>query len=79
MRVALASAKSWVSAIRTFLLPLLVVLCVPTTPQLAIAQGREFSSYFLDVVPSKFVAAALAQPYGQAVVAQAVVWIDGGN
>jgi hypothetical protein len=51
-------------------LPLLAMLSVATTLQSASAQGRDFSSYFLDVVPSKFVAAALAQPYGQAVVTQ---------
>jgi hypothetical protein len=70
MCVCLPSVKSWISPLRAFLLPLLVVLGGGTTPQLAIAQSRNFSTYFLDVVPSKFVAAALAQPYGQAVVMQ---------
>jgi hypothetical protein len=66
---ALASATSWIRAVYALLLPLLAMLSV-ATPQSALAQGRDFSSYFLDVVPSKFVAAALADPYGQAVVTQ---------
>jgi hypothetical protein len=66
MRAPLLFAKSGISTVYATLLTLLSV----AAPQSAIAQGRDFSSYFLDVVPSKFVAAALAQPYGQAVVTQ---------
>jgi hypothetical protein len=51
-------------------LPFLVLFSSGTTPQLATAQGRDFSTYFLDVAPSKFVTAALTQTYGQAVVTQ---------
>ena len=51
------------------LLPVLVVLNVWNAPD-AIAQGRDFSAFFLDVVPSRFVTAAFAQPYGRAVVAE---------
>jgi hypothetical protein len=69
MRAPIASAKSRISTIRALLLPLLAMLSV-AAPQSASAQSRDFSAYFLDVVPSKFVAAAWAQPYGQAVVAQ---------
>lgn len=70
MRVSLPSAKCRILPLRTLLLQLLVVLSVATTLQSAIAEGRDFSAYFLEVVPAKFVAAALAQPYGQAVVTQ---------
>jgi hypothetical protein len=69
MRAPLASAKSWLSTVCALLLPLLAMLSV-AMPQPAIAQSRDFSSYFLNVEPAKFVAAALAQPYGQAVVAE---------
>lgn len=54
------------------LLPLvwLVALGLAGAPQSANAQGRNFSSFFLEVVPAKFVAAAFEQPYGRAVAAQ---------
>jgi hypothetical protein len=57
------------SIIRALRLPLMTMLSVAAS-QLAIAQSRDFSPYFLEVIPSKFVAAALAQPYGQEVVTQ---------
>jgi hypothetical protein len=47
----------------------LLVWPIAGAPQSANAQGRNFSSYFLDVVPAKFVA-AFEQLYGRAVVAQ---------
>ena len=69
MRALSPSANFWISTVRALRLPLLAMLSVAAS-QSASAQGRNFSAYFFDVVPSKFVAAALAQPYGQAVVAQ---------
>ena len=49
---------------------MLVVFSLTITPQSAVARSRDFSSYFLDIVPTEFVAAAFSQPYGQAVVTQ---------
>ena len=70
MRTYLLSLEFQPSPVRQFLLPLLVVFSVTSMPPSANAQGRDFSSYFLDIVPSEFVAAAFAQPYGQAVATQ---------
>ena len=55
---------------RHLLLLWLVAPGLAAAPQSANAQGRNFSSFFLDVVPAKFVAAAFEQPYGRAVAAQ---------
>jgi hypothetical protein len=68
MSMFVASAKTRASLIRASMLLLLILLNAANTRNYAIAQGRNFSTFFLDVVPSKFVAAALAQPYGHAVV-----------
>ena len=55
---------------RKFVMSLLVIFITTTTQHSANAQNRNFTTYFLDVAPAKFVAAALTQPYGQAVVAR---------
>jgi hypothetical protein len=49
---------------------LLVAMLIAAAPRFAIAQSRNFSAYFLEVMPAKFVATAFAQPYGQEVVTQ---------
>jgi hypothetical protein len=70
MSIPLAFAISRTSVIRAFMLLLLVVPSAANTRNYAIAQGRDFSTFFLDVVPSRFVAAAFAQPYGRAILAE---------
>jgi len=55
---------------RGLLLVWLVAPGLAGAPQSANAQGRDFSSFFLEVAPAKFVAAAFEQPYGRAVAAQ---------
>jgi hypothetical protein len=71
MVASLRAARCRKVCFRDLRLVWLVAPMLAAAPQSANAQGgRNFSSYFLDVVPAKFVAAAFEQPYGRAVAAQ---------
>jgi len=63
-------ARSRIFSARASLLALLVSLIAATASSRATAQGRDFSAFFLDITPSKFVATAFERPYGKAVAAQ---------
>jgi hypothetical protein len=80
MVAPLRAARCRKVCFRDLLLLWLVAPVLAGAPQSASAQARDFSSYFLDVAPAKFVAAAFEQPYGRAVAAQfSAALIDGAD